>query len=121
MTTETIGFTPSSKSYGAAVCLCAIFGLLGIHHFYLGRILHGIIDLSMTIGAIALIFTGQVQLYEGSGTGGGLLMAGYGLLMAGYGLLIIDAIHTFTITILLLIGKYRDGRGFVVAYPGQRQ
>ena len=114
MTTETIGFTPSSKSYGAAVCLCAIFGLLGIHHFYLGRILHGIIDLSMTIGAIALIFTGQVQLYEGSGTGGGLLMAGYGLL-------IIDAIHTFTITILLLIGKYRDGRGFVVAYPGQRQ
>jgi TM2 domain-containing membrane protein YozV len=45
----------SSKKYSTAVCLSGIFGIIGIHHFYLGRWMHGIVDLSMTIGAIALI------------------------------------------------------------------
>ena len=34
----------SDKSYGAAVSLCMIFEMKGIHHFYLGNVLHGIFD-----------------------------------------------------------------------------
>jgi TM2 domain-containing membrane protein YozV len=89
----------SLKKYPTAVCLSGIFGLLGIHHFYLGRWLHGIVDLSMTIGAFVLI--------------------GIGLDFVGFLLLGVDIIHTFIVTILLLIGAYKDGGGNVVTYPGQ--
>jgi len=91
---------PSSpKSYAVAVCLSGIFGLLGIHHFYLGRWLHGLFDLGMTVGAFLLLITGH--------------------LLYGYLLLGVDMIHTFIITIMLLTGTYRDGHGLIVAYPGQ--
>ena len=89
----------SPKKYVTAVCLSGIFGLLGIHHFYLGRWFHGIADFSMTIGGFILI-----------GTGFDLI----GILILG-----IDVIHTFIVTILLLVGAYRDGEGNVVTYPGQ--
>ena len=61
--------------------------------------MHGIVDLSMTIGAIALIC--------------------FDLVFLGLLLLVIDVIHTFIVTILLLVGAYKDGGGNVVAYPGQ--
>jgi len=48
MASAHIGVSP--KSYGVAVCLSTIFGVLGIHHFYLGRYLHGLLDVTMTIG-----------------------------------------------------------------------
>ena len=35
---------PSDKSYTIAVCLSAIFGVVGIQHFYLGRIVEALID-----------------------------------------------------------------------------
>ena len=35
---------PSEKSYVVAVCISAIFGVIGIHHFYLGRYIEGVID-----------------------------------------------------------------------------
>ena len=35
----------SDRSYGVAVALCGIFGIVGIHHFYLGNHLHGLFDL----------------------------------------------------------------------------
>jgi TM2 domain-containing membrane protein YozV len=89
----------SSKKYATAVCLSGIFGILGIHHFYLGRWFHGMIDFSMTIGAIIFI--------------------GMGMEFLGFLLLGIDIIHTFIVTILLLIGAYKDGIGNVVTYPGQ--
>jgi TM2 domain-containing membrane protein YozV len=89
----------SDKKYGIAVILSAIFGVLGIHHFYLQRYLHGIVDLSMTIGFLYLFFIGSVQL--------------------GVIIFLIDVIHTFIITVMLLIGVYKDGEGKVVTYPGQ--
>ena len=89
----------SQKKYTTAVCLSGIFGLLGIHHFYLGRWLHGIADLSMTIGAIILIGSGSKVL--------------------GYVVLGIDIIHTCIVSIFLLIGGYKDGNGDVVTFPGQ--
>lgn len=89
----------SSKKYATAVCLSGVFGLLGIHHFYLGKWLHGIVDFSMTIGAFVLI--------------------GIGLDLFGFSLLIIDIVHTIIVTIFLLIGAYKDGGGNIVTYPGQ--
>jgi hypothetical protein len=90
---------PSLKNYATAVCLSGIFGLLGIHHFYLGRWIHGFADFSMTIGGVILIATG--------------------LDLLGIIILCIDVIHTFVVTILLLVGAYKDGNGNVVTYPGQ--
>ena len=96
----------SPKKYGVAVCLSAIFGLLGIHHFYLGRWLHGLIDLSMTIGAFTLIMIVSVESPNA--------------VIAGVLLLAVDIIHTIIITILLLTGSYKDGSGKIVAYPNQK-
>ena len=89
----------SPKKYVTAVCLSGVFGLLGIHHFYLGRWLHGIADFSMTIGGFIFIATGFDLI---------------GVLILG-----IDVIHTFIVTILLLIGAYKDGEGHIVTWPGQ--
>lgn len=89
----------SDKSYGAAVSLCAVFGVLGIHHFYLGCWIHGLFDLFLTILGFAL------------------LLSGYPL--SGIIVLLIDGLHTLAITILLLIGSYNDGKGNRICYPGQ--
>ena len=89
----------SKKKYNTAVCLSGIFGLLGVHHFYLGRWLHGIADLSMTVGALTLI--------------------GIGSKVVGFTVLGIDIIHTLIVSILLLTGSYKDGNGDVITYPGQ--
>ncbi|WP_259780347.1 TM2 domain-containing protein [Aestuariispira ectoiniformans] len=97
----------SEKSYGVAVCLSGIFGVLGIHHFYLGRYLHGLVDLGMTLVAFVLYIYGV-----GAGQGSFVLIGGI--------IFAIDIIHTLWITILLLIGQYRDGNGLLVTYPGQR-
>lgn len=90
----------SRKSYGTAVCLSAVFGVLGIHHFYLGRHLHGIFDMSLTIGFIVFLYFLEQPVI-------------------GISLLVVDVIHTFVVTIQLLVGAYRDGEDAIVAYPGQ--
>lgn len=90
----------SSKSYVVAVSLSGIFGILGIHHFYLGRLWHGLFDLSMSLSAFYLIITDESLLW-------------------GYLILGIDFIHTLIVTIMLLVGAYKDGEGNVVTYPGQ--
>jgi len=91
---------PSEKNYVVAVCLAAIFGVVGIHHFYLGRYLEGTIDFGLLALTIFFFFNGQV---------------GLALIT-----LIIDAIHTYVVTFLLLIGAFKDGEGKVVCYPGQK-
>jgi len=93
----------SPKSYTVAVCLSAIFGLLGIQHFYLGRWLLGIADVSLSVGAAVCLFSGDPSL-----------------LFLGVGLLVADFIHTLITTIMLMIGAFKDGQGRIVAYPGQR-
>ena len=82
--------TDSQKSYFVAVCLSGIFGTLGIHHFYLGRWLHGIFDLTLAILAVVFIF----------------IMWPIGILLA-----IADFIHSVYVTYKLIVGEYNDGSG----------
>ncbi len=80
----------SPKSYGIAVTLCGVFGVLGVHHFYLGDWLHGLADLGLV--ALAVVFA--LQGY-----------AGLALLVVA-----IDAIHTVVIFYYLIVEKWRDGQ-----------
>ena len=90
----------SSKKYVVAVCLSAVFGILGIHFFYLERYAIGLMDLLLSIAGLHFLFAGQVAL--------------------GIGLLAVDFLHRLIVTIMLLSGSCRDGRGDLVCYPGQR-
>lgn len=91
---------PSDKSYTIAVCLSAIFGVVGIQHFYLGRYIEATIDLVLFVATIYFFVTGQIVL----------------AIIVGA----VDAIHTFIVTIMLLTGSFRDGSGRLVLYPGQK-
>ena len=91
---------PSEKSYVVAVCLSGIFGPVGVHHFYLGRFLEGVIDFGLLVATFYFLFTDQI-----------LLAIGFALA---------DFFHTVVTTILLLIGAYKDGHGKIVCYPGQK-
>lgn len=91
---------PSDKSYTIAVCLSAIFGVVGIQHFYLGRIIEGTLDLGLFIATIYLLIIGEPL---------------WAILVGS-----VDALHTFIVTIMLLTGSFRDGEGRLVCYPGQR-
>ena len=82
---------PSPKSYGTSVLLCGIFGVLGIHHFYLEDWLHGLAD----VGLLILTIGFAVQGY-----------AGLALLV-----LLLDALHTIIVFYYLIIEKWRDGKG----------
>lgn len=103
----------SQKKYGTAVCLSGIFGMLGIHHFYLGRHLHGLADFGMFVTAFALYVIGNFGMAAGDAGSGSYLTAAL-IIFA------IDAVHTIWVTILLLTGQYRDGKGLLITYPGQR-
>ena len=81
----------SLKSYGVAVALCGVFGVVGIHHFYLEDYLHGIADLALFVLAIWLFTQGN----------GGMAML----------VLLVDALHTIIIFYYLIIEKWRDGQG----------
>ena len=89
----------SSKSYGVAVSLCGIFGIVGIHHFYIGNHLHGIFDLSLLIFGLLFLFS----------------VPPLGLL-----LLSIDVIHTFFIFYKLITEKQKDGSGKLIVTSSGR-
>ncbi len=95
-----MSIVPSEKSYVVAVSLSAIFGVMGIHHFYLGRYVEGVIDFSLLVITLYFYFNGQL---------------GWALLF-----FVIDGLHTFIITIMLLTGSFKDGRGAIICYPGQK-
>jgi hypothetical protein len=97
--------TASSRKYGVAVVLCGIFGILGLHHFYLGNCLHGLFDLGLFIGMV-------VCFYLAGGQNGGTLA------MLGIAFLLTDIIHTMVVFYLLIVGKQRDGQGRLVTYAG---
>ena len=90
----------SSHSYAVAVTLSAIFGVLGVQHFYLKRWGEGIFDLFLTSAAIYALAQGMPLV----------AMAFFGL----------DLLHTVVVTYLLLTGQFKDGSGKIVRYPGQR-
>lgn len=90
----------SQKNYVVAVCLSAIFGVLGIHHFYLGRYIEGTIDFSLAILTLYFYLNG--------------------MFVWAVVTFLLDSIHTFIITIMLLTGSFKDGKGHYVCYPGQK-
>ena len=90
----------SNKSYAIAVCLSAIFGVVGIQHFYLERWAEAILDFALFIATLYLLFTGQWL---------------WAVLMGA-----VDALHTLIVTIMLLTGSFNDGHGKRVCYPGQK-
>ena len=92
--------TNTDKKYINAVILSGIFGLIGIHHFYVGRWKMGILD----FGLFACTLIAYIQQQY--------LIAGLSFA--------IDLIHTVVVTYLLLVGKYKDGKGNIIAYPGQK-
>lgn len=97
----------SPKSYGVAVALCGIFGVAGIHHFYLGNHLHGLFDLGLLIAAI-VCFTSADPGYE------------YLALIAMM-LVLIDVLHSVIVMYLLIVGKQRDGKGLLVTWASARR
>ena len=86
----------SSKKYGVAVAFCGVFGLLGIHHFYLGNWLHGLFDAGLFFPFFVLL--------------------GAGLLVPAYLVLFIDAVHSIVIFYKLIVGNQRDGDGRLVTW-----
>ncbi len=92
----------SEKKFGTAVALCGVFGILGIHHFYLGNILHGIADFLLCVVGLTCLGSGDPSL-----------------VLMGLLLLCIDCIHTFWVMVRLFTGNTRDGHGKLVVYPGQ--
>lgn len=91
-----IFLTDSPKSYFVSVCLASIFGTLGLHHFYLGRWIHGAFDLTMAILAVVFIF----------------IFFPIAILI-----LIMDLVHTVYFTYKLIIGEYKDSSGRTVRLP----
>ena len=88
----------SQKSYVIAVCLAAIFGTVGIHHFYVGRWLHGLFDLSLLIAAGIFFFSSA-------------------WILAGL-FFFVDVVHNTYFVYKLIIGEYRDGSGKLIRIPG---
>jgi TM2 domain-containing membrane protein YozV len=91
---------PSPKSYATAVALSAVFGFMGAQHFYLGRWAEAFLDLALSVAWVSCFATGEVL---------------YGAAFA-----LADLAHSLTVTIQLLTGNFKDGRGRVVCYPGQK-
>ena len=91
---------PSKKKYSTAVILSAVFGFVGIQHFYLGRLGEGFLDLGLTFAWLYCFATAQFLL--------------------GAAFLVADSVHALAVTIMLFTGNFRDGDGHVVCYPGQK-
>lgn len=90
----------SPKSYAVAVVLSAIFGMIGVQHFYLRRWGEGILDVFLSSSWIYAFAVGKP--------------------IVGAAFFGLDLLHTVVVTYLLLVGKFKDGDGNLVRYPGQR-
>lgn len=88
----------SEKSYATAVILSGIFGMLGVHHFYLRRWGEGILDVGLSLSWLYAFAVGSPVAWV---------------------FFALDFLHTVVVTSLLLVGKFKDGDGKLVAYPGQ--
>jgi len=98
----------SPKSYVVAACLAGIFGIVGIHHFYVGRGRHGLFDISLSIIGFGLIFYGARDDVRNS------------IVVMGVLFLVLDYLHTIYFMYKLIVGEYRDSDGLLIKYPGQK-
>ncbi|MEL0091530.1 MAG: TM2 domain-containing protein [Rhodospirillales bacterium] len=94
--TERSAKEKSEKSYGLAVALCGIFGTVGVHHFYIGNWVHGIIDLTLFLGFIILLILGIAEL--------------------AIAVLLVDVLHTLFVFYKLIVGEQRDGQGRLITW-----
>lgn len=92
----------SPKSYGTAITLCGIFGTMGIHHFYLGNIMHGLFDLGLLVATVLFWIAGET-----TGSPAYFILA--------IVLFLIDAIHTIIVFYRLIAEQEHDGQGRLVA------
>lgn len=90
--------TISEKKYSTAIALAFFFGVLGVHHLYLRRWGEAALDIGLTVTALVLLESHP-------------LLA----LLAFF----LDFLHTTVVVSLLIVGKWKDGNGRLVAYPGQ--
>ena len=74
------------------------FGTVGVHHFYVGRLLHGLFDLSLLVAA-------------------GIFFFASAWILAGL-LIFVDVVHNTYFVYKLIIGEYRDGYGKLIRVPG---
>lgn len=86
----------SDKSYGVAVALCGIFGVMGIHHFYIGNYLHGLLDVGLFVLFVYLLFINSPIAFL---------------------VLLIDLGHTVYVFFNLIVGKQKDGHGRLIRQP----
>ncbi len=89
----------SDKSYVTTVILCGIFGMLGIHHFYINNWIHGLFDLSIFVLGVSFLYSSNTAVWS------------VGLL-----LLIIDFLHTCFVTYMLIAELQLDGNGKLIVY-----
>jgi TM2 domain-containing membrane protein YozV len=89
----------SQKSYAVAVIFAAIFGIFGIHYFYIGRTAIGLVDLSLSIVAFICFIQGMI--------------------LHAIILFLIDILHSIYATYKLFTGQEHDGDGKLITYPGQ--
>lgn len=94
----------SEKSYSVAVTLCGIFGIVGVHHFYIGNILHGLFDLGLFIVAVSIYATSSNP----------------NMLLLATALFVVDIVHSLYIFYRLITGQQQDGDGKLILSPGQR-
>ena len=102
MDIENLSNSTSPKSFGIAVTLVGIFGVVGIHHFYLKNWLHGIFDLSLFLFAIYFLLQDEPAA-----------------ILTGVVLIFLDFVHTVLVMFYLITGKQKDGAGQLIVYPGQ--
>ncbi len=84
----------STANYGTAVILCGVFGVIGLHHFYLRNYLHGFVDLGLFVLFIVLLMEGRPGF--------------------AYMVLMVDALHTIIVFYRLITEQARDGDGRLV-------
>jgi TM2 domain-containing membrane protein YozV len=89
----------SKKNYGVAVVFASVFGILGIHYFYIGRTVIGLIDLALSIAAFVCFIQGMILL--------------------AIVLFFVDLLHSIYATYRLFTGQEHDGEGKLIIYPGQ--
>jgi TM2 domain-containing membrane protein YozV len=95
-------FTPgmqSTKNYAVAVIFAAVFGIFGIHYFYIGRTAIGLVDLSLSVVAFMCLIQGMI--------------------LHAVFLFFIDMLHSIYATYKLFTGQEYDGDGKLITYPGQ--
>jgi TM2 domain-containing membrane protein YozV len=98
-----VAVTRSDKSFVLSVVLAGVFRILGVHHFYVGRISHGLFDLSLSIVGFSLLMLGFIEPRDSYVAIGVLILLG-------------DYMHSAYFIYRLIVGTYSDGKGRLISF-----